>query len=113
MWLVSGRSHGLVCDCCGLLRGPLFDLFERVIVCACHCLSKGGMFGCQCVCSNTLTCDELVCAMAMTWLDCECAPTRQCSDLFWIRYEYSKILTCDESLCAMAITWLACLCVIS
>ena len=31
LWPISGRSHGSVCDCCGLLRGPLCDLFERVI----------------------------------------------------------------------------------
>ena len=28
---VWGRSHGPICDCCGLLRGPLCDLFEYVI----------------------------------------------------------------------------------
>ena len=26
-----GSVHGLVCDCCGLLRGPLCDLFECVM----------------------------------------------------------------------------------
>ena len=28
LWHVSGRSHGLVCDCCGLLRGPLCDCWS-------------------------------------------------------------------------------------
>ena len=28
---VWGRSRGLVCDWCGLLRGPLYDLFECVV----------------------------------------------------------------------------------
>ena len=31
LWPISGRSRGSVCDCYGLLRGPLCDLFERVI----------------------------------------------------------------------------------
>ena len=31
LWLVWGRSRGPVCDCCGLLQGPLYDLFECVI----------------------------------------------------------------------------------
>ena len=59
-----------------------------------------------------LTCDELVCAMAMTWFDCDCATTWQCSDMLGCQYEYSNILTCGELLCVMAITWLACMCVI-
>ena len=71
------------------------------------------MFGCQCVCSNMLTCDELVCAMAMTWLDCEWATTWQCSNPFGCLYEYSNILTYDDFFCAMAITWLAFMCVIA
>ena len=52
---VSGRSHGLIYDYRGLLREPLCD-----------------MFGCQCVCPNMLICDELLCAMAITWLACLC-----------------------------------------
>ena len=31
LWPVSGWSRGLVCDYFGLLRGPLCDLFGRVI----------------------------------------------------------------------------------
>ena len=31
LWLVSGRSHGPVCDYYGLLQGPLCDLFGCVI----------------------------------------------------------------------------------
>ena len=31
LWPILGRSRGSVCDCCGLLQGPLCDLFERVI----------------------------------------------------------------------------------
>ena len=71
------------------------------------------MFRCQYACSNMLTCDELVCAISMTLLGCECATTSQCSDLFGCPHEYSNVLTCDELLCAMAITWLACMCVIA
>ena len=52
---VSGRSRGLICDYNGLLQGPLCDMFE-----------------CQCVCYNMLICDELLCAMAITWLACLC-----------------------------------------
>ena len=52
-WLISGRSRGY--DYRGLLLGPLSDIF-----------------GCQCVCSNMLICDELLCAMAITWLACLC-----------------------------------------
>ena len=35
-------------------------------------LTKSDMFGCQYVCSNMLTLDELLCAMAITWLACVC-----------------------------------------
>ena len=31
LWLVWGGSRGPVCDYCGLLRGPLCHLLERVI----------------------------------------------------------------------------------
>ena len=31
LWHVLGQSHGPVCDYCGLVRGPLCDLFGRVI----------------------------------------------------------------------------------
>ena len=31
LWPILGSSHGLVCDCCGFLRGSLCDLFECVI----------------------------------------------------------------------------------
>ena len=51
LWLVLSRSSGPICDYHGLLRGPLYDIF-----------------GCQCVCSNMLICDELLCAMAITCL---------------------------------------------
>ena len=37
-----------------------------------HCLTKSDVFECQCVCSNILTYDELLCAMAVTWLACVC-----------------------------------------
>ena len=38
----------------------------------CHCLTKSDMFGCQCMCPNMMTCDELVCEVAITWLACVC-----------------------------------------
>ena len=31
LWHVLGQSSGPVCDYCGLLQGPLCDLFGRVI----------------------------------------------------------------------------------
>ena len=52
---VPGRSRGPICYYRGLLWGPLCD-----------------MFGCQCVRSNMLICDELLCAMAITLLACLC-----------------------------------------
>ena len=58
LWPVLGRSLGSICDYRGLLWGPLCD-----------------MFGCQCVCSNMLICDELLCAMAITWLAWLCVIT--------------------------------------
>ena len=79
----------------------------------CHYLAKCDMFGCQCACSNMSTCDELVCEMAMTWLDCECATAWQCSDLFGCQYKYSNVSTCDELIRATTITWLAFVCVIA
>ena len=71
------------------------------------------MLGCQYAYSNMLTCDELVYEISMTLLGCECATTRQCSDLFGCPHEYSNVFTCDELLCATVITWLACMCVIA
>ena len=30
---VCGWSRGPICDCCGLLQEPLYDLFEYVVAC--------------------------------------------------------------------------------
>ena len=46
---------------------------QLVLRIKCHCFTKSNVFGCQCVCSNILTgdeLDELLCAMAITWLAC-------------------------------------------
>ena len=45
---------------------------QPVLRIKCHCLTKSGVFGCRCLCSNILTYDELLCAMAITWLACLC-----------------------------------------
>ena len=55
---------------CGMFCGHFYfttGLEDQVSL-----LTKSDVFGCQCVCSNMLTLDELFCAMAITWLACVC-----------------------------------------